>query len=510
MASYPEAELRRLEARLLRNGYNTAEKLWLRCQRKAFQGFDQLLFDFYSSHGRLPRFLEWVLRREIRSISDPMELMRRSSESLSANILHGILFDASGKSYLNAMLGSFVRNVINIRPFNYISILHECKLLVDSMLSLGSACPLSIRTALSILKVTVGKYHPEVTSFVPSVFFLHFICPAVMQPATYGLSNTRPDAESLGNLIIGCKILQCIANNSMEHASIASSGDAGKLLRKLVETSQEKLALFISEISEMSLSSSDSTSDLDDSQTHQRKEECIKALANYCFDHRISRILTAHLRSERPKPDLVPDASGRVALTSLLRAKGSPSRKRLGSDTGSSLSSSPTMSRPRAPSRESKSGSRSPMKRQKQSGPLDMLRERHAEDSVEDIKEIDEVPRPGSRPSKRSLGSFSRISSDSTRSQDNSNDSYNAIDDSRSEDRSEDSSVAADGEDDEFDLDDVRRHDAMIEEDDTAAVTIPPLTLKRVVRAVDGSMVSLEDILSQTKLTLVVLLRHFG
>lgn len=259
----------------------------------------------------------------------------------------------------------------------------------------------------------------------------------------------------------------------------------------------------------MSLSSSDSTSDLDDSQTHQRKEECIKALANYCFDHRISRILTAHLSAERPKPDLVPDAQGRVALTSLLRAKGSPARKRLGSDGANSLSSSPTKSRSRTSSRESKSGSRSPLKRHKQSAPMDMLRERHAEDSTEEIKEIDEVPQPKSRPSKRSLGSFGRFSSDSTRSQDNSNDSYNAIDDSRSEDRSEDSSMVADGEE-EFDLEDVRRHDAIIEEDDTAAVTIPPLTLKRVVRAVDGSMVSLEDILSQQKLTLVVMLRHFG
>lgn len=86
------------------------------------------------------------------------------------------------------------------------------------------------------------------------------------------------------------------------------------------------------------------------------------------------------------------------------------------------------------------------------------------------------------------------------------------FDDSRSEDRSaEESSQRGEGDlDEELDVDDFRRHDEIIEDDDTATVTVPPMTLKRVVRAVDGSMVSLEDILDKTKLTLVVMLRHFG
>lgn len=46
-------------------------KAFLVChsQRKAFQGFDNLLFEFYSAHGRLTRFLDWVVRHEIRTIS---------------------------------------------------------------------------------------------------------------------------------------------------------------------------------------------------------------------------------------------------------------------------------------------------------------------------------------------------------------------------------------------------------------------------------------------------------
>lgn len=179
-----------------------------------------------------------------------MELMRRSSESLSANILQCILFDPVGQSFLRAMLGTFVESVVAIRPFNYITILTECKTLIDSMTSQSTACPATIRAAFRVLKITVNKYHPEVCAFIPSVFFLHFICPAIMQPTAYGLSDTRPDAEALGNLIIACKILQCIANNSVDHASISvSSGDAGKMLKRLVESAQPKVLQFMGDIS---------------------------------------------------------------------------------------------------------------------------------------------------------------------------------------------------------------------------------------------------------------------
>jgi hypothetical protein len=178
-----------------------------------------------------------------------MELLRRSSESLAANVLHGILFGSAGRSFLEDVLAEFVENVIDIRPFNYITILHECKALIDSLTLKAPECPAAVKAAFSILKATVTKYHPEVTSFIPSVFFLHFICPALMQPATYGLSEERPDAESLGNLIIGCKILQCIANNSVDQASATvSQGEAGKILKRLVETSQTKIASFMTEI----------------------------------------------------------------------------------------------------------------------------------------------------------------------------------------------------------------------------------------------------------------------
>jgi hypothetical protein len=101
-------------------------------------------------------------------------------------------------------------------------------------------------------------------------------------------------------------------------------------------------------------------------------------------------------------------------------------------------------------------------------------------------------------PTKRSIGAYS-----------SNEDSF--VDDSRSEDRSEEGSQRGeDDAEDDLDIDDMRRHDDIIEEDDTAAVTIPPMTLKRVVRATDGSMMALEDLLGQSKLTLVVLLRHFG
>eukprot|EP01122_Echinamoeba_exundans_P008429 TRINITY_DN2796_c0_g1_i2.p1 TRINITY_DN2796_c0_g1~~TRINITY_DN2796_c0_g1_i2.p1 ORF type:complete len:487 (+),score=83.88 TRINITY_DN2796_c0_g1_i2:103-1563(+) len=486
MASYQDADLRRLEARLLRNGYKTAEKLWLRSQRKAFQGFDTLLFDFYTTHNRLPRFLEWVLRREIRSISDPMELMRRSSESLAANVLHGILFSPAGRAFLADALTDFVENVIDIRPFNYITILHECKSLIDSLTAKAPECPATVKAAFSILKSTVLKYHPEVTSFIPAVFFLHFICPALMQPATYGLVDTRPDTESLGNLIIGCKILQCMANSSVEQATATvAQGEAGKILKRLVETSQPKIATFMAEICDGNASNLDSTESEDSSSLQQRKEETLKALGDFCYRHKISRILLQQIPA-RPEPPstttLVPDAQGRIALTTLLRTRPKSPVKRRGSDSnGGNLSTSPGSSRRSTSSRERAS----PLRPRKTSDVSRTL-----EESPADLE-----PRG---PAKRSLGAYS-----------SNDDSY--LDDSRSEDRSEEGSQRGeDDAEDDLDIEDLRRHDDIIEEDDTAAVTIPPMTLKRVVRSTDGSMIALEDLLGQSKLTLVVLLRHFG
>lgn len=75
----------------------------------------------------------------------------------------------------------------------------------------------SLRSSFSFLLKCVDKKYPESKQIVSSVFFLRFICPTIISPASYGLEfEDQPAAAAADGVHRGLvnlsKILQNFAN----------------------------------------------------------------------------------------------------------------------------------------------------------------------------------------------------------------------------------------------------------------------------------------------------------
>jgi hypothetical protein len=92
----------------------------------------------------------------------------------------------------------------------------ECRTLIEKLRDSHIRCPLDIRQAFLHLQDTVVQQEPENVSVVLSCFFLHFLCPALLQPSKYGLTESpSDDLATIENLILGCKV--CWKNSTPAH-----------------------------------------------------------------------------------------------------------------------------------------------------------------------------------------------------------------------------------------------------------------------------------------------------
>ncbi len=74
-------------------------------------------------------------------------------------------------------------------------------------------CPPSLRRVFQVAQQeTVERFPNMKLTVVGGFFFLRFVCPSLVAPEGYGLSEQVPDTKARRSLILVSKILQNLAN----------------------------------------------------------------------------------------------------------------------------------------------------------------------------------------------------------------------------------------------------------------------------------------------------------
>lgn len=79
--------------------------------------------------------------------------------------------------------------------------------------------PLEVRASLNSLRQIVTLFFPNsemADTAVAGMFFLRFVCPALVMPHTYGLITEKPEREGQASLKIVSKVMQNLANDAKQ------------------------------------------------------------------------------------------------------------------------------------------------------------------------------------------------------------------------------------------------------------------------------------------------------
>lgn len=72
--------------------------------------------------------------------------------------------------------------------------------------------PLNVRFGLTLMKKEVYKKYPQMTNVIPSMLFLRFLSPTILQPQSYCVTNKELDPSLMHLLLALTKLFQSIAN----------------------------------------------------------------------------------------------------------------------------------------------------------------------------------------------------------------------------------------------------------------------------------------------------------
>lgn len=193
---------------------------------------------YYEKVGKSQEFLCWAVEWEVERTENPTSLFRL--ESVATNLLYRHFFSDDGMYCLETSVCPLIEKVTNdvekskedlSKKDKYI--LSSTKTFLSQLETSSALFPVEIREALRCLRKKVKSKFSDMKNAVGVVLFLRFLCPTILQPASFGITEEPLKMEVYKVLLPIAKLLQCIANETYEN--------------KILESNSEKVIEFIKE-----------------------------------------------------------------------------------------------------------------------------------------------------------------------------------------------------------------------------------------------------------------------
>lgn len=202
------------------------------CKLHKEEDLSKALIRLFNSQKQAAVLLQNLLSREIYSSEDTATLFRR--DSMATKTVRNF-FSLVAKSYLKKHIMPFVAYVISVVKnggsfevdpaklastaeitTNSAKLLAGVKKFLSSILDSCDDLPISVRLCFCKLNIIIRK-RIKSSSPVGALFFLRFVCPAVLFPSQYGLMDKPLPENIFRSLVLVTKILTNLVNGCLFH-----------------------------------------------------------------------------------------------------------------------------------------------------------------------------------------------------------------------------------------------------------------------------------------------------
>mmetsp|Transcript_33152 Transcript_33152/g.83318 ORF Transcript_33152/g.83318 Transcript_33152/m.83318 type:complete len:1318 (-) Transcript_33152:9-3962(-) len=188
------------------------------------QEFPGLLIKFFETNDRIMYLLNWAVSQEVRTAESPFRMHSLYIKLVSTYFQSNPL----GIAYLKDVLQEVkkiasLKHSLEVDPakakrgdnvkMNLKTLLHHTDAIIRSIFGSVNSAPLPYKEVLKHAAEQMAKHFPSNgRQIVGSVFFLRFVCPAIVNPRKYGVVDDAPTDEGVRALVLMAKYIQLLAN----------------------------------------------------------------------------------------------------------------------------------------------------------------------------------------------------------------------------------------------------------------------------------------------------------
>jgi hypothetical protein len=177
---------------------------------------------YYEKVSHSQQFLCWAIEWEVERTEHPSTLFRL--ESVATGLLFRHFFSDDGMYCLETSVCPLIERVsLDVasgkgdlsKDVDYI--LKETRKFLIELEHSCSLFPLDIREAFRTLHARVHERFPDTKNALAVILFLRFLCPTILQPASFGITEEPLTPDVVKTLLPIARLLQCIANETVEN-----------------------------------------------------------------------------------------------------------------------------------------------------------------------------------------------------------------------------------------------------------------------------------------------------
>ena len=189
---------------------------------------------YYEKVSHSQQFLCWAIEWEVARTDHPTTLFRL--ESVATGLLFRHFFSDDGMYCLETTVCPLIERVAADVANSKTDLSKDADYVIKEtrkfLTELEQSCalfPLDIREAFRTLQARVSERFPDTKNALAVVLFLRFLCPTILQPASFGITEEPLSLEVVKVLLPIARLLQCIANETVEN-KILDAGSNEKVL----------------------------------------------------------------------------------------------------------------------------------------------------------------------------------------------------------------------------------------------------------------------------------------
>ena len=198
---------------------------------------------YYEKVSHSQEFLCWAIEWEVARTDHPTTLFRL--ESVATGLLFRHFFSDDGMYCLETTVCPLIERVAAdvanaktdlSKDADYV--IKETRKFLTELEQSCALFPLDIREAFRTLQARVAIRFPDTKNALAVVLFLRFLCPTILQPASFGITEEPLSTDVVKVLLPIARLLQCIANETVEN-KILDAGSTDKVttfIRDNIET----------------------------------------------------------------------------------------------------------------------------------------------------------------------------------------------------------------------------------------------------------------------------------
>jgi hypothetical protein len=177
---------------------------------------------YYEKVNHSQQFLCWAIEWEVERTEHPSTLFRL--ESVATGLLFRHFFSDDGMYCLETSVCPLIERVSAdvasgkgdlSKDADYI--LRETRKFLTELEHSCSLFPLDIREAFRTLHARVQDRFPDTKNALAVILFLRFLCPTILQPASFGITEEPLTPDVVKVLLPIARLLQCVANETVEN-----------------------------------------------------------------------------------------------------------------------------------------------------------------------------------------------------------------------------------------------------------------------------------------------------